>query len=105
MQAIVDTITGAIEWLLGLVKDVFLAVWDFASDVISYALEQVLGVVVTLVGGISTSGIPTFSLAGLPDSMVNVLGLLGLGSCLSVIATAIGIRLAMQLIPFVRLGS
>ncbi|PHR16509.1 MAG: hypothetical protein COA38_21795 [Fluviicola sp.] len=41
----------------------------------------------------------------IPADMLNVMGLIGLGDAMAIIVAALLIRLTMQLIPFVRLGS
>lgn len=41
----------------------------------------------------------------LPEEVKNILGLLGVGTAFTMIASAILIRLILQLIPFTRLGS
>ncbi|MGF1863503.1 DUF2523 family protein [Photobacterium profundum] len=41
----------------------------------------------------------------LPSNVVGVLAMIGIPQCLGIIAVALSVRLTMQLIPFVRLGS
>ena len=62
---------------------------------------------VKAISAIDLSGIqPHLSAAGgLPGEILNIMSLLGVGTCVSIIAAAIGIRLVLQLIPFTRLGS
>lgn len=106
MQAIIDTIVAFGDWLLGLVKKVFEAVWDFVQDGICWAFDKLLSAAVSLVGGVDTSGVSQVGAWGtLPSEILNILGLLGFGQCMGIIAAAIAIRLGLQLIPFVRLGS
>ena len=55
---------------------------------------------------VDLSGLQGFAPAGgLPAEILNVMALCGVGSAVTIITTAIGIRLALQLIPFTRLGS
>lgn len=106
MQAIIDTIVAFGDWLLGLVKALITAVWDFCMDGVCWLFDTVLGFVVAMIGGIDTSGVSQVGQWGtLPSEILNILGLLGFGDCMAIIAAAITIRLGLQLIPFVRLGS
>jgi hypothetical protein len=106
MQAIIDTIVAFGKWILGLVKAVISAVWDFFMDGVCWVFDQVLSAAVSAIGGIDTSGVTSVGAwASLPADILNILGLLGFGQCMGIIAAAIGIRLVLQLIPFVRLGS
>lgn len=41
----------------------------------------------------------------IPPDVKNIMALIGIGQCMSMVIAAIGIRLILQLIPFVRLGS
>ncbi|EKE17719.1 MAG: hypothetical protein ACD_10C00304G0002, partial [uncultured bacterium] len=49
MEAIWKALIDFADWLLGLVKDVFQAVWDFCVDVVCYIFDQALQVVIDLV--------------------------------------------------------
>lgn len=106
MQAIIDTIVAFGNWILGLVKALITAVWDFVIDVVCFVLDQILSFVVTLLGGVNVGPLEQIGAwAGLPPELINMIGLIGLGQCMAIIAAAIAIRLTLQLIPFVRLGS
>jgi hypothetical protein len=54
---------------------------------------------------VSTLASYTGNWGSLPGDIVNIMGLLGFGDAANIIMTAISIRLLLQLIPFVRLGS
>ena len=43
--------------------------------------------------------------SSMPEEIINILGLLGVGPACGIIVAAIAIRLVLQLIPFTRLGS
>lgn len=106
MDAIIATIVAFGTWLWGLVKNVFTALWDVVVDGICYIADKGLSFVVDMLSAIDVSGIQGVgSWAALPAEMINVLGLIGFGSAMAIIGTAIVIRLGLQLIPFVRLGS
>ena len=101
-KALVDMI----QWIGQLFKDVFKAAWDIIKDAFAWLVEQILDVVISAVSAIDVSGLESVQGWGeLPSEVLNVLGLLGIGAASGVIVAAIGIRLVLQLIPFVRLGS
>lgn len=106
MDAIIATLVAFGAWVWGLVKNVFLALWDMLVDGISYVADKVLSFGVSMLGGVDVSGVQAVGAWGtLPAEILNVLGLLGFGTCMGIIAAALAIRLGLQLIPFVRLGS
>lgn len=118
IKALIDTLIGfftklwkkvsdVLEWCVELVKDVFKAGWDFAMDVVCWAFDGLMGIVVSAVNAVNTSELNGASSAwgSLPGEVINVLGLLGIGQAATIIVAAIGIRLILQLIPFTRLGS
>jgi phage-related protein len=118
IKALIDTLVGffsklwqkvsdVLEWCVDLIKDIFTAAWDFAIDAVCWAFDGLLGIIVSAVNAIDTSGVSGAGSAwgGLPAEVTNVLGLLGIGEAASIIVAAIGIRLVLQLIPFTRLGS
>lgn len=100
-------IAAVISWFSALFVAVFVAGWDFIKDAFSWLFEQVLKVSISAISAIDVSGLNGYiSAAGtLPAEILNILGLLGVGTAISIISAAIGIRLVLQLIPFVRLGS
>lgn len=106
MDAIIATIVEFGAWLWGLVKNVFVALWDVCVDFICYILDKVLTFGIGLVGSLDVSAFQNVGgFSSLPAEILNMLGLIGLGHCFAIIAAAITIRLGLQLIPFVRLGS
>lgn len=100
-------IAAVIEWVGALFVKIFIALWDFIRDAACWPFEQVMKIAVKAVKAIDLSGIEAYtSQAGtLPGEIVNILGLLGAGTCIAIIVAAIAIRLVLQLIPFTRLGS
>jgi len=100
-------IAAVVKWVGDLFVKVFVALWDFIRDAACWPFEQVMKIVVKAVQSIDLSGIEAYtSQAGaLPGEIVNILGLLGAGTCIGIIVAAIAIRLILQLIPFTRLGS
>lgn len=106
--AILAKLGAIVQWVIDLVLAVFVSMWDLFKDVISWCFESVLDVATTAISGIDVTGLNGFAASGwgaLPGEIVNALGLLGVGTAITIITTAIGIRLMLQLIPFTRLGS
>ena len=104
---LLEKITAVIAWLSDLAVAVFKAAWDFAKDVICWPLDQCLSIIVGLLQGMQFDAI-TANLgawSSMPDEIINILGLLGVGPASGIIVAAIAIRLVLQLIPFTRLGS
>ena len=111
MTAIIEAIWEAIlafaQWIFDLCKAIVLAVWDMQVDLFCFILDGLLGFVVAMLSAIDLGSLEGAldGWGGLPPEVYNVIGLIGLGHCFAIIGTAIGIRLVLQLIPFVRLGS
>lgn len=99
-------IAAVLDWVGKLWVAIFKAVWDLAKDAFSWLFDQVLGVAVSAVGAIDASSLSGLGGWGsMPGEILNILGLLGVGTAVSIITAAILIRMGLQLIPFVRLGS
>lgn len=106
MEAIWNALIDFANWLFGLVRAVIQAVWDFFIDLVCFVLDKVLQVGVDMISAFDLSKLHLSSTWGqLPAEVMNIIGLIGLGDCMGIIGAAILIRLAMQLIPFTRLGS
>lgn len=100
-------ISALLGWIGALFVAAFAALWDLVKDAFAWLFEQVLKVAVSAIGAIDTSAIDAYAaqVGPLPAELLNILGLLGVGTAISIITAAIAIRLVLQLIPFVRLGS
>lgn len=99
--------TEAFSWLGKAFVSIFEALWDIGKDGACWVLEQGLQIAG---GAVNAVDVSAFSSAGqwwtnLPAEILNMLGLVGFGQCMAIIGAAIVIRLGLQLIPFVRLGS
>ncbi len=96
------------EWLFELAVEVFRSLWLFVQDAFVWVFDEVLGVAISALGEIDVSALSGFSASGwgaLPSEILNILALIGVGSALQIITAAILVRVTLQLIPFVRLGS
>lgn len=94
-------------WIVDAIKGVFVDVWEIIKDAFVWVLDQLLDLAISATAALDLSAIPALGPAinSLPPLALQVLGAVGLSQCLAIIVTALGIRLVMQLIPFVRLGS
>lgn len=101
-----DTLTTLVKFFLDLIVKVFEAVWDMLTDLICWIIENILDLVISAVKAIDFDGLSGLAPASaLPAEILNVMSLCGVGTAVGIITTAIGVRLALQLIPFTRLGS
>jgi len=89
-------------------KSVMLTVYDVFKDLLYFILETLLEVVQLILNGLG-SMFDAINLAqyvsSIPPDVANIMGLIGIGQAVSLIIAAISIRVVLQLIPFVRLGS
>lgn len=101
-----DSVSAFVKYVSDLAVNIFEAAWDMLTDMISWIIEQLLDIVVGAANSLDIGGLQGFGAGfGLPEEIVNVMALCGVGSAVSIITAAIGVRLVLQLIPFTRLGS
>lgn len=107
IKAIWDFFDNFFFNLSGFFKDIFTSLWDLIKDFFYWIVETITNLAVSLIGSFDVSGIAshTGAFGSIPNEILNVCGLLHMGTCLSIIGTALVIRFALQLIPFVRFGS
>lgn len=107
ISMLIAKLAAAVAWIGKLFVAVFVACWDMLRDVLAWCFEQVMEVVVAAVGTIDVTAFSDASgfWTGLSSEILNMLGLIGFGQAMAIIGAAIVIRLGLQLIPFVRLGS
>lgn len=100
-------ITTALNWILVFFKSLILTLWDMVTDVFYLIIDLILSTVGVVIDGVFSALTfdPLVYVSAIPPDVMNILGLLGVGQGLVIIGTAILIRLGLQLIPFVRLGS
>jgi hypothetical protein len=106
-QSILDKIDLVVVWIGKLYKDAFIALWDLFKDGLSWSFEQMLSVASAALNSVDLSGVTANlqNFGSIPANVMAVLSCLGLGQALALVTAAIGIRFALQLIPFIRLGS
>lgn len=109
IQKVVDKIDGLIDWLFELVPNLIKALVLMFKDLFLWCLEQVLDLAKGVLDGITgfddIIAQAATIWAGVPPEVMLVVQAIGLGTALTIITGAIMIRLVLQLIPFVRLGS
>jgi hypothetical protein len=105
-SAIIAKFSAIVQWFSDLAVAVFVSLWDIFKDLYSWLFDQVMSVASTAITAIDVSALSGVGAWGAaPAEVMNILALLGVGQAVTIITAAIGIRLALQLIPFVRLGS
>lgn len=108
LSLIIAKIAALPAWFGLLAVAVFVSIWDVIKDAFSWLFDQVLSVAVSAITAIDVTGLTNSALGGwgaLPAELLNVMVLIGVGTAIKIITAAIGVRFALQLIPFVRLGS
>lgn len=107
LAAIISKIYAFVAWIGKLFVALFVSFWDFFRDILVWPFEQILDIVVSAISSLDfgTLSDGASSWGSLPGEVINILGLLGVAPAAAIITTAITVRLVLQLIPFVRLGS
>lgn len=107
LSMLIAKLAAAVEWIGNLFKAVFGAMWDIGRDLVCWVFESFVDVAIGALGSVDFSALGSWAgyWSGLPDGVVEVLGAVGVTTAVGIIATAIGVRMLLQLIPFVRLGS
>lgn len=101
-QKIVDVI----KWFADMFVAIFVAAWDILRDIFAWLFEQLLDIAIAAANSLDLSSLDNVTGWGeLPSEIINIMGLLGIGTASSIILSAVVIRLVLQLIPFTRLGS
>lgn len=104
---ILAKIVGLATFFAKLAVAFFVAFWLLSTDLGCWFVEQLLSFAVEMISDLDVSSFQSAasSWGSLPAEVLNVLGLLKAGWAASIIVSAIGLRLILQLIPGVRLGS
>lgn len=103
-----NIINPILEWFVQVIGFVLVGIFDMFKDLLIYCFEQIGTLIVAIMGTIPA--IPGADLLQeywmlIPVEARDLALRAGLGEASTIIITAIGIRLLLQLIPFVRLGS
>ena len=101
-------ITGFAAWIAALTVAIFAATWLLGTDLGAWLFEQVLDITISVLNTISFDAElfnPAEYIGSLPAETVQMLGLLRVGESLAIVASAVVLKVLLQLIPFTRLGS
>lgn len=110
--SIFESIGKFVEYCGEVVVAVFKAGWDFITDSFVWLFESVFKLASDLIKNV-TEDLGISSLISkvemlwsyIPSEVSQVLSTIGISSALGIVVTGMLIRMALQLIPFVRLGS
>ncbi|MDN3683274.1 VSK receptor [Vibrio sinaloensis] len=102
-----DWLIDALNGMLAFMYRLLMTLVDAISDLVSIIVDSVLSVVNTLISGIlaTLSAIPIPEVVPLPSGVAWVASQVGVPQMIIIISASLVIRLSLQLIPFVRLGS
>lgn len=108
LSAILSFIGSIPLWIIGLFSAFFLSLFDLGKDILCWCFDQMLTLLIYIISSIDVSSV-SFDVSSfwavIPSQALNIMSYLYLPQAMAMIFSAIGIRLFMQLIPFVRLGS
>lgn len=96
------------NWLLDILKTMANTLLTMFKDAMLFIFEQIMILLTFILDSMGDlfSGLDITSyMSGIPSGTAWVLAQIGVGQALSMIVGAITIRILLQLIPFVRLGS
>lgn len=112
VKGIFDSIKKFVDWLGKVFLEVFSALWDMITDAFVWLLESIFKLVAEIITGVADSfaltDLKTFITnlwSQVPFEVISVAQAIGVPSAFGIVVSGIMIRLALQLIPFVRLGS
>ena len=89
---LLSKIVALSAWIGALTVAVFSALWLVVKDAWAWPFDQMLSVSVSAVSSVDTSQLSAVNAWGsLPADVLNILGLLGVGTAVSIITAAIGI--------------
>lgn len=106
--SLLSKLTAIVGWVKDLFVQIFKDAWEIITDAFCWFFDQILDVAVLAINSLDLSGLLPYAgnmWSGVSGEVLNVLGLIGMGTALSIIAAAAVIRIALQTIPFVRWGS
>jgi hypothetical protein len=107
MDKLIEFFSNFWQGIYDLSTSVINTFFDMLTDFWLYVLDNLITAAIGFldVAGQALTFNPATYISGLPPETINIIGLIGLSECVTIITTAIGIRFLLQLIPFVRWGS
>lgn len=106
-QGISDFVKSMWDVFLDLCKSFLLTVLDLLKDFLAWMFDQFFTLIEYLLHGLDSmlASLDFTPYLSLPPEVSNIMGLIGVGSAVSMIVGSLLIRFVLQLIPFTRLGS
>lgn len=108
MQFIYDLILGFVNWLLELLLALLELLGVIVIDMVCYVLDGLGEFLIWAVSSVDLTSLADKAAqmwSNVPHSALALAFDLGAFQALSIIGTALMVRLALQLVPFTRLGS
>lgn len=103
--ALLKKFTDICLWILNVLKQVFIDLWNMVTDVFCWCFEGALAVAAAALNAINIPFNPQTYYSMVPPEAANMLGYIGITQALSMIVASLLIRFTLQTIPFVRWGS
>jgi len=103
--ALLSKIAQFAEWLILVIKRVFLDAFMFVQDCVCWVFESGLAIALAALNAIEVPFDPGTYYSMIPPEIAGVLGYIGIPQAISIIVGALIIRFLLQTIPFVRWGS
>ncbi|EPN8222390.1 DUF2523 family protein [Vibrio alginolyticus] len=103
-----DWLVDLFNKLLVFLYQLLVSLFNMLKDLFFWAVEQVMDMANMLLSGVFALFSPVDMsqyMTSIPPTVSWVMAAVGLPQCLSIILSAITVRLMLQLIPFTRLGS
>lgn len=103
-----STGSSVLDWLLDQLKSFALTIWDMFTDGLLFIVDIFMDLGMGILDGFSYAlELVDLSqyISGMPSEVMFIFDATGLGTAVGMVMTAGAVRLFMQLIPFVRLGS
>ncbi len=103
--AILAKFVNAAQWLLAVFKQIFIDLWNIATDAICWLFEGLLSIAVSALNAIDAPFDPQTYYSLIPPETVQMMGAIGVTQAITIVVGALVIRFTLQTIPFVRWGS
>ena len=103
--SLLKKISDFAAWIISMVKQVFLDLWNICTDVVCWLFEGLLSIAVGALDAIDTPFNPQTYYSMIPPETASLMGYIGVTHALTIVVAALVIRFTLQTIPFVRWGS
>ena len=103
--AVLAKFVNTAQWLLAVFKQIFIDLWNIATDAICWLFEGLLSIAVSALNAIDAPFDPQTYYSLIPPETVQMMGAIGVTQAITIVVGALVIRFTLQTIPFVRWGS